>query len=273
METEPAGIPEPTVPLPPRLHWLVRAATAAARAGTLAAVLLAGASALAQGGPPLVTDDPETPGNGRWEINLATIATRTPGALDLSIPDADINYGWGDRVQLKADLPWAAVRDTGQGWRAGPGTGQFGVKWRFLDRDDAGIAVSTYPQFGHSLSPVSTRRGIAPAGHGFFLPLEAATEIAGFGVDAEIGRNSISGATGQWEAGLIGAHACGAGVECLAEVRETVAPHSHQTLLNLGLRWRLDESLALLFAAGHESGSSGDDPRRSLVYVGFQFTH
>ena len=28
-------------------------------------------AALAQGGPPFLTDDPGTPGDGRWEINLA----------------------------------------------------------------------------------------------------------------------------------------------------------------------------------------------------------
>jgi hypothetical protein len=25
----------------------------------------------AQGGPPMITDDPGTPGNGQWEINVA----------------------------------------------------------------------------------------------------------------------------------------------------------------------------------------------------------
>ena len=31
----------------------------------------------AQGGPPLVTDDPGTPGNGNWEINAAIQANPT----------------------------------------------------------------------------------------------------------------------------------------------------------------------------------------------------
>jgi hypothetical protein len=41
---------------------------------------------LAQGGPPLVTDDPDTPGDGRWEINLATIATHSTGRWSLAAP-------------------------------------------------------------------------------------------------------------------------------------------------------------------------------------------
>jgi len=31
---------------------------------------------LAQGGPPLITDDPGTPGDGKWEINLALTAEK-----------------------------------------------------------------------------------------------------------------------------------------------------------------------------------------------------
>ena len=35
-----------------------------------ACMLLAARESLAQGGPPMVTDDPETPGDGKWEIRL-----------------------------------------------------------------------------------------------------------------------------------------------------------------------------------------------------------
>src|SRR5476649_741466 len=102
-----------------------------------AASLLAGSgSALAQGGPPLVTDDPDTPGNGRWEINLATIATHTAGRWSVAAPDADINFGCGDAVQLTAEIPWTLVTESGCGWDAGLGSAQLGVKWRFLDHPD-----------------------------------------------------------------------------------------------------------------------------------------
>jgi len=42
--------------------------------------------ARAQGGPPMVTDDPDTPGDGHWEINLAAIGAHTPGRFDLAAP-------------------------------------------------------------------------------------------------------------------------------------------------------------------------------------------
>ena len=45
-----------------------------ARCLGLAILMVAVGAARAQGGPPLVTDDPDTPGDGHWEINLAAIA-------------------------------------------------------------------------------------------------------------------------------------------------------------------------------------------------------
>ena len=40
-------------------------------------VLLFATPAYAQGGPPLITDDPGTPGNGKWEINIPFTFERT----------------------------------------------------------------------------------------------------------------------------------------------------------------------------------------------------
>ena len=66
-------------------------------------------NARAQGGPPFITDDPGTPGNHHWEINFGWIANHNPGQSYYEIPDVDINYGWGDRIQLKYEIPLAAA--------------------------------------------------------------------------------------------------------------------------------------------------------------------
>jgi hypothetical protein len=110
---------------------------------------LAGVPALspAQGGPPLVTDDPDTPGDGHWENNLAATAMHTSGRWTLGAPDADLNYGWGENIQLNADIPLTVVHDARGGWDAGLGTVQLVIKWRFLDRRDLGYTLSTYPRF------------------------------------------------------------------------------------------------------------------------------
>ncbi len=243
------------------------AATALAAVALLAFVPT---STRAQGGPPLVTDDPGTPGDGHWEINLAGVGTHTPGRWEIAAPDADINYGWGDRVQLKLDVPWSVVREEGERWKTGIGAFNVGVKWRFIDEEQAGFAMSTYPQVTHSWFQSSVRRGIAEPGTQVFLPIEASTDINGYGVAFEAGRNFVSDGPNEWEAGGVVAHACGATLECLAEVHERFAPHTSQTLVNLGARWKLSESFSILAAAGREFGRHADDQQRALIYLGVQ---
>jgi hypothetical protein len=247
-------------------NWITRIAV-------LCSFSILAASALAQGGPPMVTDDPETPGDGHWEINLGAIGARTPGLWTIAAPDADINYGWGDHIQLKADVQWTTVKEDGQASRSGVGDADLGLKWRFIDKEQAGFAMSIYPQYTRSVLDSSARRGIASKGHQFFMPVEFATEIGDFGVAAEVGRNFVSeGGPNQWTAGIVAGHACGAERECMLEVRQSTAPGQHLTLLNAGLHWKIDESLTFLGAIGHEFGSHTDQRRESLVYLGLQIT-
>ena len=245
------------------------------RLSVLAGLMLLAGSALAQGGPPMVTDDPDTPGDGHWEINLGAIQQRTAGRREVAAPDADINYGWGDHIQLKADIPWVFAKDDGQQTQSGLGQGNFGVKWRFVDEDKAGYSLSTYPQYTRTLVSSSNRRGITSPEHSFFLPLEMAADVGGgFSLAAEVGRNFVSGpgSNNQWVAGFVLAHDCAEGVQCLGELHQTQSPGEHQTLVNLGLHWKLEEHLTLLAAAGREFGTKSDDQLKSLVYIGLQFT-
>jgi hypothetical protein len=98
----------------------------------------------AQGGPPFRTDDPDTPGNLHWEINFGFIADRNPAAGAYQVPDFDINYGLGDRIQLKYELPIAIEETRPQ--PASPGTpavsgstlgglgeSLLGIKWRYYE--------------------------------------------------------------------------------------------------------------------------------------------
>jgi hypothetical protein len=239
----------------------------------VAAVFLACAAgtARAQGGPPMVTDDPGTPGNGKWEINLATLGDHSrSGRWEVSAPDADINYGWGDVIQLKVDVPWTFVREEGESWKSGLGTGNVGVKWRFIDGGEGGTSVSTYPQYLSGWSRSSRDRGIVSSDKEFFLPVEVATKTSEWSLDGEVGRNFVNGGDDQWVAGGIVAHECWSKGECLFEVHETSAPHNSQTLLNLGLRWPLSESAILLASAGREFGKSTEEQQTFVFYLGIQ---
>ena len=51
-------------------------------------VLVAG-SARAQGGPPLITDDPGTPGQRNWEINVGAVIVQEGDGTIYQAPDLD----------------------------------------------------------------------------------------------------------------------------------------------------------------------------------------
>ncbi len=102
------------------------------------------AVARAQGGPPFRTDDPDTPGNRHWEINFGFIGDRNPGDGAYQVPDFDINYGLGDRIQLKYELPITigetrsspaspSASATSETLIAGLGESLLGIKWRFFE--------------------------------------------------------------------------------------------------------------------------------------------
>jgi hypothetical protein len=241
-----------------------------ARIAAVALISIASASAFAQGGPPLVTDDPETPGDKHWEINLATMVEHTTGRWDIAAPDADINYGWGEHIQLKVDAPLNVVHEAGQPWKAGLGAPDVGVKWRFIDIEDSGFSMSTYPQYSRNWLSSSATRGISPAGGQFFLPVEVATVVHEYGLDAEVGPNFVQYGSTQWMLGGIVARSCGQSLECLVEVRHTFAPDDSQTLLNFGAHWKLNESAIVLAAAGRQFGQHSDDQQRLLLYFGIQ---
>ena len=77
------------------------------------ALLLAPCAAHAQGGPPFLTNDPGTPGDGHWEINVAAAQTLERGIDSYQLPQFDFNYGVGERVQLTYEVPY--VIDTTPG--------------------------------------------------------------------------------------------------------------------------------------------------------------
>jgi hypothetical protein len=235
-----------------------------------ALMTLAPCAVLAQGGPPMVTDDPDTPGNGRWEINLAAIGNHTPGLAALTVPDADINYGWGDHVQLKLDTAWLVADEAGRGLISGAGAPDLGVKWRFLDQERAGFAVSTYPQYIVNYAASSSTRGLTEPGRQFFLPIEASTRIGAWGLDGEVGRNFASEIPGSWAAGFILARELAPGLVWMAEVRESLAPHDIQTLVNLGAHLQLNGRLNLIGALGRDIGPHTYDREDILFYLGLQ---
>ena len=68
-----------------------------------------------QGGAPMITDDPGTPGDGNWEFNIASTREHAESTTAHEAPLLDINYGLGDRVQLTFEVPWIVIHESGAG--------------------------------------------------------------------------------------------------------------------------------------------------------------
>ena len=128
---------------------------------SLGLCLMPSHSASAQGGPPFRTDDPETPGNRHWEINVGFIGQRSSSSGQYQVPDFDVNYGLGERIQLKYEIP-LAVEETRPSSTldrvarpipgqviGGLGESLLGIKWRFYERHTGDVAMKG--QFGTGL--------------------------------------------------------------------------------------------------------------------------
>ncbi len=120
-----------------------------------------------QGGPPFYTNDPGTPGNKQWEINLGYMPFLFSGSSITHTPDVDINFGLGDRIQLTFENAYLRVWDPAAGTRYGLGQDQLGFKWRFYDSEEKGFAVSVFPQVSLNNPDSSVDRGITPRGASF----------------------------------------------------------------------------------------------------------
>ncbi len=109
-------------------------------------LLLAAPFAFSQGGPPYNTSDPGTPGNHNWEINFGYMPFYYNGQSISHVPDVDINFGIGDRIQLTYENAWLRVQKQGSPAKHGLGPSNPGIKWRSYDGGEDGLSVSLFPQ-------------------------------------------------------------------------------------------------------------------------------
>jgi len=247
----------------------------------LAAFLLVGpgqAPVFAQGGPPLITNDPGTPGNGKWEINIGVMQVLRSGTNVLQVPQIDLNYGLGDRIQLTYEVPFVWQSATGQPNATGWSNGFPGVKWRFFDRGDDGWNISTFPQVEIRGPTGSVKTGIADGGTRLLLPVEVSHPIGPLEVNFEAGYffplNSPH-SRNERILGLAMGHTFNPKFEAIGEVYDdaVMGVPPQNTTFDLGGRYEFHKNLLLLFMAGRSfSGNSSGQPE-FLGYVGLQILH
>jgi hypothetical protein len=202
-----------------------------------ALVMLAPSAASAQAGPPMITNDPDTPGAGKWEINLAMTGGKRQSDWTVSAPDIDINRGVGENIQLSINLPWIHEHDSGGAWISGLGDVEFAIRWRFLDQDAAGLSMAVQPMWVSSWSRAAQRHGLASPNGEFVLPLQMARHFGHSAVGLEIARHFLESASDEWQMGAFVEHDCSEKSECLTEINTTWSSNDGpQTLVNVGAR-------------------------------------
>lgn len=224
---------------------------------------------MAQGGPPFITDDPGTPGNHHWEINFGWIGNHNPGQSFYQIPDVDMNYGWGDRVQLKYELPLAAGTNTSGGTGFGLGESLIGIKVRPYEYHTRGekptdenmlYSLGFYPQVSINNPTSSVRRGIVEPGPQYYLPMEMTAKWGPVQFNGEVGRwIGNANMPDQWGRGLIAGHVFSERLELYGELYDLQAinrigtqPKQRSLTIDFGGRRSLDKEnhIRLLFMGG-----------------------
>lgn len=244
--------------------------TLSLRLTSIAGFLCLLATVQAQGGPPLLTDDPGTVENGQWEINLAWIHQKMPGATQNELPHFDANRGISDRAHFKIEVPWVFAASGGSSIN-GDGGGSMGIKYRFIDAKGHRPAISTYPQVGFSLSRSSIQNGLAEPGTSILIPLQVQWDLEHFSVNMDSGLIYQAGTNPAWLGGVAIGKKCGEN-ELLAELHGEgiFATHESNWIAQLGFRRNLSEQSTLLFAFGKTISASNSDRLSWTSYLGIQ---
>ena len=241
----------------------------------LALFFLATRLCLAQGGPPLLTDDPDPPGNNHWEINIgATLEGVPSGANSYELPHIDLNYGLGDSIQLKWESGVAGVSRSGTRAQFGWEDSLFGVKWRIVNGGETGFSVGTYPQVGVRLLSSSDPAIAGPSTYAI-LPIELKKSWGDFSLDGEFGALLAANETSGWTYGLCAGYNTSKLIELIAELHGTIGNaiiFPPGLIAQAGVRAGLSEAVAIIAAVGTTVVvPAGSDPTY-LLFAGARLT-
>jgi hypothetical protein len=236
------------------------------------AFLLSSLVVYAQGGPPMRTDDPGTPGNKAWEVNFGVTTDRRAHEREFEIPVLDINYGVGQRIQLNYEIPYVVSGADAEPTRSGLGNSSLAVKWRFFEDEKTGLSLSIYPRLELNNPTRSFDRGLVDGGPRFLLPMEIVKKLGPIDVNGEVGHWFTQEPRGQWIAGLAVGRQVTDRTELMAEIYSVRgSAQETQTTYEFGSRVRLNPYMLFMVMAGRafEGGSSGQP--EFIGYGGIQF--
>jgi hypothetical protein len=229
---------------------------------------------MSQGGPPMITDDPGTPGNGHWENNIAVTFEHRPSETSFDSPLIDLNYGVGGHIQLTLQGGPVLLKRGGRGLIGGLGGTEAAVKWRFLDEEESGFDVSMFPRVLFNITQSSVRRGLAEDGARFQIPFEVAKTFGRFHADAEFGPLAGTLGRSEWIYGIVGGVDLAKTTMLMTELHGTSRMNFTRDVLtvNFGLRHQLTDARILIASIGHELRDH-DQARSFIGYLGVQLLY
>jgi hypothetical protein len=224
----------------------------------------------AQGGPPMLTDDPGTPGNHKWEVNVAYTTERSHGNTNSETPLFDFNFGVGVAGELSFEFPWQLTSSSAIGRQQGLGDATLGYKYRFIDKGDGQLQVSLYPQYTFNSTHESVASGLVDADSSVLLPLQATRSFGVLDVNVEAGYSLHKNSSNEISGGLCVGHEFPHGFEVALEFHDEMECDDHQQskFFNAGVRYRLGEGKTFLASLGHGVGSASTT---WIGYCGIQF--
>jgi hypothetical protein len=234
------------------------------------------------GSPPLDVDDPATPGCNGWEINIVTSA-ELGKHMTGETPLFDINYGIGDNLQLKYEIPYDFARQDGVS-TSGFGRAELGLKYRFYDNEASGTTVAVYPQLEFAMP------GTAAAHDGDTslvtkLPLLVSAKLGETSkgdimISANLGYNMTNDAMAEHYVSA----SVGVGLPLLSKVAVMIEGSTEQALAsnmenvrehiykaNLGFIGAVSKHLLWFGSVGQSFASSdADDPNHTCLLLGLR---
>jgi hypothetical protein len=222
-------------------------------------------------GPPILTDDTGTPGPGKWETNVGFTIEKRQDTTLYNTPALDLNYGIGDRIQLNYSVSWIVLDATNEAAKSGLGNSEVAVKWRFLDEDKNGMALSVYPRFIFNNSVSSADRGLVDKGTVFRLPFQMEKKIGIIIINPEIGHDFRQEGGDGWLYALALKYVEIKGLDILAEVFGTAdnSFNNAEHVFDVGIRADVSDNYTVLASIGRSLNDAPDKPKL-LSYVGLQ---
>ena len=218
----------------------------------------------------MITDDPGTPGDGKFEINLAIAFERRPNETAVDSPAIDINYGVGDRIQLTLQGGPVVLKRREHGLIGGLGGTEAAVKWRFVDNQRTGVTMSMFPRVIFNISRSAARRGLAEDGTRFQIPIQIAKAFTNFDLGFEWGPVASTVGPSEWLYGIIVSVEATKTTALMAELHGSSRTNFSQDELaaNFGIREKLNDHCLFIGSLGHELRSP--EARAWIGYAGVQ---